>query len=57
MRAVSLPRFLQSQLVAKAAAFALLLSVALLALLVLGVAGAAAAELSPGLNVADPFRW
>ena len=55
MRAVSLPRFLQGQLVARAAAFGLLLSLALIAVLVLGVTGAAAAEAGPGTNV--PFRW
>ena len=56
MRAVSLPRFLQSQVVSQAGVFALLSIVALLVLLALGVSDVNAAQITPP-DYPDPFRW
>jgi hypothetical protein len=57
MRAVSLPRFLPGDLAAQAAAFALMLALVWIALLVFGVTGVAAAELGPANDAIRPFRW
>jgi hypothetical protein len=57
MRAVSLHRFLPGQLVARVAAYALLIWVVLICLLAFGASGVAAAQASPGVNPECPFRW
>jgi hypothetical protein len=57
MRAVSLPRFLPGQLAAKATAFALLLSLVWIGLLVFAATGVAGAELAPASDTIKPFRW
>ena len=55
MRAVSLPRFLQSQTVARVGATGLLLLIALIVLLVFGAADSGVMP----IQIADPrpFRW
>jgi hypothetical protein len=57
MRVASLHRFLLSQFVVRAGAFALVMSMALIALLAFGAIGVAAADLSPGSDPTQPFRW
>jgi len=55
MRAVSLHRFLPGQLVARIAAYTLLIRVVLIVLLAFGVTGVVATGLSPAVEY--PFRW
>jgi hypothetical protein len=57
MRAVSLHRFLPGQLVARVAAYTLLIWVVFICLLVFGATGVAAAQASPGPELICPFRW
>lgn len=58
MRAASLHRFLPNQYALKAVAIVLLLTLGLIALLVLGATGVAAADGSgPISDWSGPFRW
>ncbi len=56
MRAVSLPRFLQSLIVVRGARIVLLLLIVAFALLAFGATGVAATS-GPNFDIDKPFRW